>query len=165
MRVLALVLLATALSAADLVEITPGLRLAIPDGWTVEVATDRVTRVWRDPQGTASVAILVQGAEDQRDAQAHLDESLGLLQRLATGFQILQARAASPRYGGAWQQARYRLRTGERSWDQDVLLSRRGNRIVAITCSAETSAFAAAEPTFDRIRAALGTKASTIGLE
>lgn len=165
MRVLTLVLIAGTLLAADLVEIAPGLRLAIPADWTTEVATDRVTRVWRDPQGTASIAVLIQGAEDQRDAQAHLDESLGLLQRLATGFHILQARAASERYGDAWQQARYRLRTGERTWDQEVLLSRRGNRIVAITCSAETAAFPASEATFDRIRAALGTKASTIGLE
>lgn len=160
---LGMTLIASGLTAVDLTEIAPDLRLAIPPTWTLESAADRVTRVWRSPDLDISVAVLIQSTNDARDARAHLDEALGLLGRLATDFTPLIANEAITTYGGSWQHARYRFRTGAHHWDQDVVLARMDRRIVVITCSAPQAKFATALADFDAIRSPLGRKASRVG--
>jgi hypothetical protein len=151
------------LPAVELTVIAPGLRLAIPNDWSTEIAVDRVTRVWRSPDQAASVAVLVQAAGDTRDARAHLDEALDLLARLASDFRIDIPNEVANARGGTWQRARYRYRTGDHVWNQDVLLARIEDRIIAITCSATQEVFQALLPVFDAIRSPLGHAASRVG--
>jgi hypothetical protein len=162
---LALVLLAVGLAnAADLVQIVPGIRLAIPEGWTAEMTPDRRTQVWRHPTDAGvAIAVQVQTADDQRDATAHLDEALGLLKRLGHDVQVLAPIAAAPAIGPGWQGARYRFRTGPTTWEQDVLMLRSGTRLVAITCSLPAGSRDRWQAIFTGILSGLASAPSRLG--
>jgi len=150
--------------SADLVEIMPGLRLAIPAAWTSEWTPDRRTRVWRHPQENGvAVAVQVQTAEDQRDATALLDEALALLARLGHDVVILQPIAAATDLGPGWQRARYRFRTGPTAWEQEALLLRNGNSLVAITLSMPSGSRERWQGAFSAILASLARSPSRLG--
>lgn len=169
MRCLGLfVLLSVANSAwtADLQQLTPTTRIAVPATWTESLATDRHTRVWRCPDsevGQASIAALVQTADDQRDARAHLDEALGLLSRLATDFTIVDPIGPSIELGEDWMQASYRFRTGDQVWQQKVIMRRDKQRMITLTCSAIREAYDQWTPTFTAVCAPLVHRPSRIG--
>lgn len=152
------------LAAADLVEIVPGIRLAIPVDWTTELTPDRRTQVWRHPtESGVAIAVQVQTADDQRDATAHLDEALGLLGRLGHDLQVLAPIAAATAIGPGWQGARYRFRTGPTTWEQDVLMLRSGTRLVAITCSLPAGSRDRWQAIFSGILSGLASTPSRLG--
>lgn len=165
LRLLALLLFVVpTLIAADLVEIVPGVRLAIPEGWRAETTPDRRTQVWRHPtESGVAVAVQVQTADDQRDATAHLDEALGLLGRLGHDMQVIAPIAAAPDIGHGWQRARYRFRTGPTHWEQDALMLRSGTRLIAVTCSLPVGSRERWKPVFADILAGLGRAPSQLG--
>lgn len=150
-RVLTLLLLAAAATAAERLVPLPGttLALAVPDGFE-ERADTGATLAWHRPGSTAGLAATVSPVAPGTGPAAFAKERLDELLSLGTGVTVVEHRFAYAIGVRTWSLVRYRMRIGQTQWEQALWMTVEGERGVCIAGSADPASFARWLPQFER---------------
>lgn len=126
-----------------------GLVITVPAGWLLRTDAHGATLAFRQPNGTAGLAVVVTEPQAQGPAnfaQAAYQE----LQRGATAFSVIDSGFAYAVGTLTWSHVRYRMRIGTTVWEQVAYLTVAGGRGIIITGSAAPTEIIALLPIFEQ---------------
>jgi len=125
------------------------LLVTVPAGWLPRTDQHGANLAFRQPNGSAGIAIVITEPQAQGPAgfaQAAYQE----LQRGATAFTVIDSGFAYAVGTLTWSHVRYRMRIGTTVWEQIAYLTVANGRGIIITCSAAPTEIVALLPIFEQ---------------